>query len=296
MRIVTRPDLDGVVCAVLLYEAEPIVLPVRWIEPEDIQKGRAGIEKDDILANLPYDPNCLMWFDHHFTNRIDTPFRGAFRIAPSAAGIVYDYYNNAIKKNFDELVAHTDRIDSADLTREEVLRPQDNPYVLLSMTISGRNKADEYYWNLVVDLLRKHPIAEVMKNEDVARRAKAVIETNERFAAHLKNCTRVEGQVAVSDFRSLDKNPQGNRFLVYCLYPECVVSIRVAISDDDGEKVRINAGHSIFNKNCNVNVGKLMSMFGGGGHNGAGACSFHVSQAENNIAEIVKILKKNEPI
>jgi len=38
-RIVTRPDFDGVVCAALLYEAENVKGPVKWVEPNDMQKG-----------------------------------------------------------------------------------------------------------------------------------------------------------------------------------------------------------------------------------------------------------------
>jgi hypothetical protein len=37
MRIVTRPDFDGVVCAVLLYEALDIKEPVKWVEPNGAQ-------------------------------------------------------------------------------------------------------------------------------------------------------------------------------------------------------------------------------------------------------------------
>ena len=33
MRVVTRPDFDGVVCAVLLHDAETISAPTLWVEP-----------------------------------------------------------------------------------------------------------------------------------------------------------------------------------------------------------------------------------------------------------------------
>jgi hypothetical protein len=37
MRIVTRPDFDGIVCAVLLFEALDIKEPVLWVEPNHVQ-------------------------------------------------------------------------------------------------------------------------------------------------------------------------------------------------------------------------------------------------------------------
>ena len=49
MRIVTRPDFDGIVCAVLLYEALDITEPILWVEPNDVQKGRSEIQDQDIL-------------------------------------------------------------------------------------------------------------------------------------------------------------------------------------------------------------------------------------------------------
>ena len=91
MRIVTRPDFDGIVCAVLLYAVETIDQPVKWVSPNDMQKNRVDIQKDDIIANLPYNENCSLWFDHHFSNQLRYPVPGRFRIAPSAAGVVFEH-------------------------------------------------------------------------------------------------------------------------------------------------------------------------------------------------------------
>ena len=64
MRIVARPDFDGIVCAVLLYEALDINKPVLWVEPNAMQDGQVEIRKGDIIANLSYQKNCTLWFDH----------------------------------------------------------------------------------------------------------------------------------------------------------------------------------------------------------------------------------------
>jgi oligoribonuclease NrnB/cAMP/cGMP phosphodiesterase (DHH superfamily) len=145
MRIVTRPDFDGIVCAVLLFEALDIKDPVIWVEPNHVQKGLINIQNEDIIANLPYDERCAFWFDHHYTNQIDTPFKGAFKIAPSAAGIIFDYYKNRLRRDYSELVQAADKIDSADLTLDEVLHPENYPYVLIPLTISNDDQPDEPY-------------------------------------------------------------------------------------------------------------------------------------------------------
>ena len=119
-RIVTRPDFDGVVCAVLLRCAKNITSKIKWAEPNEIQAGKIKIFKNDIMANLPYSPECCLWFDHHISNKPSHKFNGAFAIAPSAAGVIYKYYRKILDNRFDELVLNTDIIDSADLTKDQV--------------------------------------------------------------------------------------------------------------------------------------------------------------------------------
>lgn len=296
MRIVTRPDFDGIVCAVLLFEAEKITRKTLWVEPGDIQKNLISIEKGDILANLPYNKNCSMWFDHHYTNIVPEKVPGAFAIAPSAAGVVYDYYREKIGGRFDELVAEADKIDSAALSQDEVRCPEDYPYVLLSMTVSGSDSADEWYWNRLTDLLRSSDIEAVMCDSEVYDRCQAVIERNKKFHDYLLKYTTVVNQVAVTDFRAFDKAPNGNRFLSYSLFPESIVSVKIRYDIDNHDKIILSVGHSIFNKNCKVNAGLLLSKYGGGGHFGAAGCSFPKNKADEYIPEIIETLSKNSPL
>ncbi len=295
MRIVTRPDFDGVVCAALLYEAENITKPVKWVEPNDVQKGFVDIKESDIIANLPFDERCMLWFDHHHTNRIDKPFKGSFKIAPSAAGVIFEYYKNRFQRNYSELIRETDKIDSADLSLDEVLYPEKYGYVLLSMTVTGQDEPDEPYWNRLVDLLRNDDIDTVLDDPEVKSRCQAVIVQNKTYKEILKAHTVLKEHISITDFRSFDKPPTGNRFLVYSLFSEAVVSVKIRYKNDDKTMVAVSVGHSIFNRNCNVNVGLMLSKFEGGGHRGAGSCRFHVSKANDYIPKIIDILLKNEP-
>ncbi|GBC61126.1 exopolyphosphatase [Desulfonema ishimotonii] len=295
MRIVTRPDFDGIVCAALLYETEKISEPVHWVEPNDMQKGRVEVREGDIIANLPYNKNCAMWFDHHYTNRPDTPFEGSFAIAPSAAGLVFEYYKDKFQRDYTELIRETDRIDSADLTLDEVLRPEDYPYILLSMTISGRDHSDQRYWERLIQLLRNCDIDDILRDPEVRERCETVVEQNRAYQTALRQHTTCKQHVTITDFRSYKKTPRGNRFLIYSLFPEAVVSVSIRRDIHDREKIIVGLGHSIFNRNCHVNVGLLLSRFGGGGHRGAGSCTVREDRAESCIAEIVDTLMANQP-
>ncbi len=294
MRIVTRADFDGVVCAVLLYEVEDVEGPVNWVEPNQVQKGMAEIRPGDIMANLPYDPDCELWFDHHYTNRPQKPFKGAFRMAPSAARVIFEHYAGRFKGDYRELVDQADKIDAAELTVEEVKHPENHPYILLSMTLSSADRDDEPYWNRLVHLLRSQKMDRVMGDPEVQERCQAVIERNRRYEAILKEQTRQIDHVAVSDFRSFADAPSGNRFLIYSLYPESVVQVRVRNDRERPEMVIISVGHSIFNRNCNVNVGLMLSQFGGGGHAGAGSCTVPKTDADEVLEKIIGILQKNQ--
>jgi hypothetical protein len=296
MRIITRPDFDGVVCAVLLFDAENISAPVYWVEPNDMQRGLIDVQAGDIIANLPYHENCSLWFDHHYTNRIDKPFDGVFKIAPSAARIIFDHYRQNFTRDYSGLIDATDKIDSADLTLDEVLRPERYDYVLLSMTVSNHDEPDEAYWNKLVELLRHLDVKAVLNDPDVQRRCRKVVADNETYRALLEKHTRQVDHVAVSDFRSCDIAPVGNRFLVYSLFPEAYVHMRIRYDPRDKDKIVVNVGHSIFNTHCKVNVGLLLSKFGGGGHPGAGSCRFHVSNSDEYISRILDALVRNEAV
>ncbi len=294
MRIVTRPDFDGVVCAALLRDALDIDEEVLWVEPSAVQKGLVQIGSNDIIANLPYDDRCALWFDHHYTNRPDSSFEGVFKIAPSAAGLIYHHYRKRFSRDYEDLVSATDRIDAADLTEDEVRYPEKYDYVLLSMTITDGAESDQVYWDHLVELLRSRPLDGIMADPSVQQRCQQVSELNQKYATYLMEFTQVESHVALTDFRSMPKAPVGNRFLVYCLFPETIVNMRICYVTPPGDTIAVSVGHSIFNRNCRVNAGLMLSEFEGGGHRGAGSCRFAADKADDYIPRILDILLENE--
>ncbi|CCK82037.1 hypothetical protein [Desulfobacula toluolica] len=296
MRIVTRPDFDGIVCAVLLCRAENIEPNIKWVEPNEIQTGKAVILNTDIMANLPYSPQCALWFDHHVSNKPQTPFNGGFDIAPSAARVVYNYYQDKGKldDHYDELVLNTDIIDAADLDQDQVRYPEKYPYILFSMTIQNRDYADSAYWEKLVNLLMDKGIDRVLEDPDVKIRCARVIKENAAYENHLTAHTTIRHAISITDFRSLDTVPGGNRFLTYTLFPETIASVKIRYDGPEHNSVLLSIGRSLFNKQCHVNIGNLLARFGGGGHAGAGGCTLNVQTADQDIEEILNILFENK--
>lgn len=294
MRIVTRPDFDGIVCAALLHEVENITFPTLWVQPSDVQKGLIQIEQHDIIANLPYNERCALWFDHHISNKPEFPVAGAFDVAPSAARVVFNYYRDRFINDYELLIQQTDDIDSANLSGDQVLYPERYPHVLLSMTIFGQDLHEAPYWNHLVQLLRRFPVEDVVRDPEVEIRCNEAVNRNAVYKHQLFKHTTCCQHVAVTDFRPLWPPPEGNRFLVYSLYPDTSVSVKIRYADSEFTTVNVSVGKSIFNTTCRVNVGMMLTEFGGGGHAGAGACRFPARHSDEYIPKILNILKNNK--
>jgi len=178
---------------------------------------------------------------------------------------------------------------------DEVLHPETYPYILLSMTVLNRGVAEEPYWNRLVGLLMKNDITGVMGDSEVKKRCRTVVEKNRVYKSVLIENTVLNKHVSITDLRSYDNAPDGNRFLVYSLFSEAVASVRIRYDDPGRQSIAVSVGHNIFNPKCMVNIGKMLSKFGGGGHKGAGACRFSASMANDYIPQIISTLIENKP-
>jgi len=298
MRLVTRADLDGLTCAVIITTCEAIE-DIALIHPQDITDKRFQVTEKDILANLPYAPTCGKWFDHHLlTASNELPpqeFDGRYGLAPSTARNAYDYYLPRFPEinTFETLVIETDRLDAAKLTREDVLSP--SGYILLGLTLDPRTGLGAYqdYFHLLLHELRAGQSPEaVLAQPEVARRVALMREKEDEFRAMTLAHSRIDGNVVITDFRSFDQVPVGNRFLVYTLFPDVNISVRI----HRGPRPDVHAvaiGHSIFNRTSQTNVGFLVARHGGGGHRGAGTCLIPADRADEIVAEMVATMKQD---
>jgi hypothetical protein len=298
MRLVTRADLDGLTSAVLITSCESID-ELALIHPQDVTDKRVAITARDILANLPYAPGCGKWFDHHLlTASNELPpekFEGRYGHAPSAARNVYDYYlpGHPDLVRFEPLLAETDRLDAALLTREDVLAPAG--YILLGLTLdprTGLGAFRDYFELLLRELRAGRPVDEILASPDVAARVTRMREQDGHFREVTVANSRVEGNVVMTDFRGCDPVPVGNRFLVYTLFPSANISLRVHRGPRP-DTLAVAVGHSIFDRTSHTNVGNLMSRYGGGGHRGAGTCLIPADHAEETMAEMVATMRKD---
>lgn len=299
MRLVTRSDFDGLACGALLLEAGVID---HWMfaHPKDLQDGLVEITENDCLANVPYVPGCGMWFDHHSSEmerlELAGKYKGESRITPSCARIIYEYYGGKEKfPNFDDMMVAVDKVDSGNLTVDEIMNPQG--WILVGFLMDPRTGLGRWRKFTVSNyqLMEKLMVAckdksteEILAMPDVIERIEVYNEQTENFKKMVSEHTRVEGNVIITDLRGVEPIYTGNRFMIYSMYPEQNISAWI-VSGRGGVGCSAAVGYSIINKTCDVNVGSLMLKYHGGGHKKVGTCQFN---DENMATELPKMLEE----
>ncbi len=283
MRLLTRFDFDGVCCAVLLRELE-VVDEIKFIHPKELQDGNFAVTKNDVLANVAFVEGCGLWFDHHSSEQerqeLEGKFEGASRLELSAARVVYDYYDGSNKlSRFDEMMEQVDIADSGRFTKDDILNPEG--WILLSFLCDPRTGL-AYYDNykishfdfmhqLIDKMLEVSSIDDLLEWEHCKERVERYFKQDAVFRKYLLENSEMKGPLVITDSRNHDETPPGNRFLIYSLFPDANISIRLI--DGKGKKnIVVSMGHSILNKTSTVNVGSLMLRYGGGGHYKVGTC------------------------
>lgn len=302
MNLITRSDFDGLTCAVLLREVE-IIEEITFAHPKDVQDGSVKVTRSDILTNMPYHPDCGMWFDHHVSEgeREDIPdvYEGRFEIAPSAARVIFNHYKSHRFNKYAYLLAEVDKIDSASLSINDVVEP--SGWVLLSYIMDPRTGLGRYHdygisnkqlMYRMIDLIPEYTADEILSMHDVKDRARRYFEQEVAYRKMLESISKCDGNVIVTDTRGMTDVPTGNRFLVYTLFPDANVSMRI-MAGKGGKNTVVALGHSIFNRSCRTNVGELCARYGGGGHRGAGTAQLNVKTATTAIEQILATLKNN---
>lgn len=302
-RLVTRSDMDGLVCGTLLKYLN-IVNEIIFVHPKDMQDGKIEITENDITTNLPYVKGVNIAFDHHFSETLRNEKVDNHIIdpdAPSAAQVVYDYYGGKEKfpANFDAMMAAANKADAARFSKEDILDPQG--WDLLSFLMDSRTGLGRFRefrvsnYQLMMDLIdycADHTIEDILKLPDVKERVDLYFKYKEEFEEQLKRCSTIYENLIIIDYRNEEIIYPGNRFLIYAMYPETNISIH-AVWGKDKQNVVYSTGKSIINKTSKTNVGELMLSYGGGGHHAAGGCQIEHDKADAVLQELIKKINQD---
>ena len=297
MRLITRSDFDGLACGALLKEAG-IIDNWKFAHPKDLQDGLVEVTKDDCLANVPFVPGCGLWFDHHSSeherNELKGKYKGESRITPSCARIIYDYYGGEERfSHFDEMMEAVDKVDSGNLTIDEIMNP--TGWILIGFLMDPRTGLGRWrnftisnyqLMEKLIDACRTMTTDEILNMPDVKERIDVYFEQTALFKEMVTKHTRVEKDVIISDLRGVNPIYSGNRFMIYSMYPEQNISVWI-VDGKGGEGCSAAVGYSILNRTSNVNVGSLMLKYGGGGHKAVGTCQFTKENMDEKLPQLI---------
>jgi nanoRNase/pAp phosphatase (c-di-AMP/oligoRNAs hydrolase) len=297
-RLVTRSDMDGLVCGTLLKYLG-IIDEISFVHPKDMQDGKIEITEDDITTNLPYVDGVHLAFDHHFSETLRNEKRENHIIipdAPSAAEVVYQYYGGieTFPARFKDMMDAANKADSAQFHIGDILNPKG--WELLSFLMDSRTGLGRFReftvsnYQLMMDLIdycAEHTIEDILNLSDVKERVELYFRYEKEFKEQLLRCTTVYKNLAVIDYREEELIYPGNRFLVYALFPEVNISIH-AVWGRNKQNVVYSTGKSILNKTSKTNVGELMLKYHGGGHEAAGGCQPSHEEAQKVLEELIE--------
>jgi nanoRNase/pAp phosphatase (c-di-AMP/oligoRNAs hydrolase) len=303
-RLVTRSDMDGLICAVLLKEMD-LIDDIKFVHPKDMQDGIIEIGANDITTNVPYVDGVHLAFDHHLSETIRNEKRDNHIIiptAPSAARVVYEYYG---AENFegicdvDDMMMAVDKADAAQFSMEDILKPEGWEFLSFLMDArTGLGRFREFRisnYQLMMDLIdycKDHPIADIMELPDVKERVELYLLHEKSFKQQLLRCSTQHKNLVVLDLREEEIIYPGNRFMIYALFPRCNISIHV-IWGFKKQNTVFATGKSIVDRSSNTTVGELMLKYGGGGHEAAGTCQIDNDKAEEVLRELIEQINQD---
>ncbi len=285
-------------CAVILREVGEAE-EVCFVHPKDIQDGSVKVTADDVLAGVPFVKGCKLWFDNHSSEServADESYDGAFGVAPSAARLIYDYYNGESKMpHLAPVLDGLDNINTGNLSIDDILYPRE--YSMLGFVLDPRTGLERHsmsctYQELMYKLVEDLPnrgINEVLQLPYIKERIDLYTNSKKQFKEMLKQHTQTKKQAIVTDLRDVDDIVPGNRFMVYTLYPSKNISLWI-VKGKLPNTCAISMGHSVINRNSDVNVGSIMLRYGGGGHPMVGGCQVPEDKADAVIGELLEYI------
>lgn len=304
-RFVTRADLDGLACAVMLEELE-LIDDVLFVHAQDVLDGTVEITERDITANLPYvatahrvfeqGPGVLERNTAHVRNHVIDPH------ATSAARLIWLHYGGAFSMpNVSEaLLRAVDQAATADYRIEDILHPQG--WTLLNFLLDARTGLGRFKTFRISNLqlmqsmvasIRTLSVERILALPDVQERVELYTQHEGLAVDQLLAASTVHENVAVVDLCDQDPIWATNRFLVYALFPQCNLVIR-RMWGRERRNIVFAMGQSIFERTSITDVGRLCARFGGGGHRAAGSCQAEIGMADRVQADMLAAAHRDE--
>jgi len=253
-----------------------------------------------IIVDFKYHPKADFWFDHHLGAFFNKKWRDNFRndkthyFAPefkSCCSMIIFHLKRKFDyrpaRNIKNLAKWADLIDSASYKSAKQAVELKEPALRLTLFLDSDSPPRQ---GELVERLAVESISKVAKSHFVVKKL-------ERLDREAKETRKIFKNILTSKNKSALVNTTKTklfvpRYLEYLLCPQLEYSVRVE-SVDDG--YHISAGRNPWRKGKTpVNIGKLLSKYGGGGHKNVGGAGRKKKSEILKIArEVVEYLNKH---
>ncbi len=259
-----------------------------------------------ILVDFLYHPRATWWFDHHLTSFINDGWRRRFEgdknhafdpAKKSACDLIAEH----LKKEFGykpprfilDLIKWATIIDSASYkSAEEAIRGK-QPAIKLALALNPINfkaQAAAKYFETIVKSLAGKPMAKTVKIKIVKKEIKRIEEDNKKAKKVFKKISKVAGRAVFIDGTKTEA--QLSNFFGYYFYPKINYVITLEFY---GSYYHLSVGKNPWKKTpARIHIGKMLSKYGGGGHDGVGGMDKKSKSEIMKIAEeVIKYLNKH---
>ena len=287
-------DFDGCGCGVILLQVYPD-LEIEFANSAEVESGKFvnGVNNETVVADLAYIHGCGLWFDHHLSNIPESAdgskFPGRCGNLPSAAEIVYDYYQGITDvSRYKEMIYWLGKFDSGNLSIDEVSKAND--FVRIGFAIDrSDNEFNEYF----TQFLAKHTWEETMAEPRVQDKLQAAEKDSKRYLDFVKQHATIIENVAFFDNREF-VGAIPHHFVLNCLYPD-VDGVVMYSKNKSGIKFSMfGNGYKADRRIINfLSIAKVMNPVTSGGHKEGCGFMLLADMSVDTAVNLIKTLLRN---
>jgi hypothetical protein len=264
----------------------------------------AGTQNAPVVLDFPYHPRAVFWFDHHPSAFQKPEWEKNFK-ATKRLNFDVSYFScchlvmDRLAKNFGykpsrhikKLALWLDIIDAARYKSATQAIGLKEPALKMNACID-RESSSASRLKKYAELLSQLPLSDVLKEKSVGKVFEKIKREHVRAIRYYRKESKLAGKVA-----TIDETPIAHalsRFAPLYFYPQAEYLVRIR-QDKPGKGLwRISAGVNPWNTPKNFPpIGKLLSRWGGGGHDKVGGIVMKSEiQARSAVEELIVIFNK----
>ena len=260
-----------------------------------------------ILVDFLYHPRAVWWFDHHETSFLNPSWRKKYKndkthsfdqSFKSCCGVTFAWlkkeHGYKPPEHIKYLAKWADIIDSSGYksAKQPVERKEPALKFISFLDSLDRqiDKAHKASATFIIKQLAAKPIADFIKLARVAKSIKGEDVKINKSLGRFKNFAESRGEVIFIDVTEANL-AVAHHYFAYHLYPKTIFSILLSFY---GSNYHLSVGRNPWRRNDyngSINIGDLMSKYGGGGHKNIGGLERKSKKETMTITEeIIKYL------